>query len=140
MKWNRFLNIPDEESREIISQIENNHYYLDYSVNPYMLSVVCFYFGHDLGSITQRFINTLVDRMLKNNRSADPVIYDVLMNIVIILQDVAGETVTNGNPHFSRKNLDKYLRKGIDKTDLTEEDIEVYIERLHEIFVTEVGL
>lgn len=140
LKWNRFSNIPDEESREIINQIEDNHYYLDYSVNPYMLSVVCFYFGHDLGRITQRLINTLVGKMLKNNRSADPVIYDVLMNIVIILQDVAGETVTNSNPHFSRKNLDKYLRKWIDKTDLTEEDIEAYIERLHEIFVIEVGL
>lgn len=140
LKWNRFSNIPDEESREILNQIEDNHYYLDYSVNPYMLSVVCFYFGHDLGSITQRFINTLVDRMLKNNRSADPVIQDVLMNIVKILQDVAGETVTNGNPHFSRQKLDKYLSKLIDKTDLTEEDIEAYIERLHEIFVTEVGL
>lgn len=140
LKWNRFSSIPDEESREILHQIEDNHYYLDYSVNPYMLSVVCFYFGHDLGSITQRFINTLVDRMLKNNRSADPVIQDVLMNIVKILQDVAGETVTNGNPHFSRQKLDKYLSKLIDKTDLTEEDIEAYIERLHEIFVTEVGL
>lgn len=140
LKWNRFSNIPDEESREIINQIENNHYYLDYSVNPYMLSVVCFYFGHDLGSITQRFINTLVDRMLKNNRSTDPVIQDVLMNIVKILQDVAGETVTSGNPHFSRQKLDKYLSRLIDKTDLTEENTEAYIERLHEIFVTEVGL
>ena len=140
LKWNRFSNIPDEESHEILNQIESNHYYLDYSVNPYMLSVVCFYFGHDLGSITQRFISTLVDRMLKNNRSADPVIQDVLMNIVKILQDVAGETVTNGNPHFSRQKLDKYLSKLIDKTDLTEEDIEAYIECLHEIFVTEVGL
>lgn len=140
LKWNRFSKIPDEESREVLNQIEDNHYYLDYSVNPYMLSVVCFYFGLDLGSITQRVINTLVDKVLTNNRSADPVIQDVLMNIVKILQYVAGETVTNGNPHFSRQKLDKYLRKLIDKTDLTEEDIEAYIDRLHEIFVTEVGL
>ena len=134
-KW-----IPDENSREIIDQIEKNHFYLDYSVNPYMLSVVCYYFGRNLGDITQRFINTLVDRMLKNNRSADLVIYDVLMNIVKILQDIAGETVIYGNPHFSRQKLNQYLRKLIDKTDLTENDIEAYIERLHEIFVTEVGL
>ncbi len=140
LNWHRFLRVPNEESREILAQIESNHYYLDYSVNPYMLSVVCFYFGHDLGGITQRFINTLADRMLKNNRSADPVLYDVLMNIVKLLQDVAAETVTGGNPHFSRQKLDKHLIRLIDKTDLTEQDVEAYVERLHEIFVTQVGL
>jgi len=139
-KWHRFMSIPDEESKAILNQIAENHYYLEYTVNPYMLSVVCFYFGHDLGSITQRFINTLVDRMLKNNRTADPVIQDVLMNIVKIFQEIAGETITTGNPHFSRQKLDRYLNKMIDKTDLSEDAVEEYIERLHEIFVTEVGL
>lgn len=105
-----------------------------------MLSVVCFYFGHDLGSITQRFITYLIDRMLKNNRTADPVIQDVLMNISKILQDIAGETITSGNPHFSRQKLDRYLTKLIDKTELQDSDVEQYIDRLHEIFVTEVGL
>lgn len=141
LKWNRFKrDISGEESRGIIQQIENNHFYQDYSVNPYMLSVVCFYFGRDLGSITQDYITTLVDRMLKNNRNADLVIQDVLYNIVKILQDIAGETVIHDNPHFSRRELEKYLSNMIDKADLLETDIEAYIERLHEIFVTEVGL
>lgn len=139
-KWNRFANINDDDSAEILEQIERNHYYLDYSINPYMLSVVCFYFGHDLGSITQRFITYLIDRMLKNNRTADPVIQDVLMNISKILQDIAGETITSDNPHFSRQKLDRYLTKLIDKTELQDSDVEQYIDRLHEIFVTEVGL
>ena len=62
------------------------------------------------------------------------------MNIIKILQDVAGETVIHDNPCFSRHKLNQYLSKVIDKTDLTENDVEAYIERLHEIFVTEVGL
>lgn len=139
-KWNRFANIPENESKTIMNQIEENHYYLDYSVNPYMLSVVCFYFGHDLGSITQRYISFLVDRMMKNNRTADPVIQDVLMNISKILQDIAGETITEGSAHFSRQKLDRYLSRFIDKGELTEEEFENYIERLHETFITEVGL
>lgn len=148
MKWNRYKwnstsGDPDEESREILKQIEQNHFYMDYSVNPYMLSVVCFYFRYDLGSITQRFINFLIDRMVKinrNDRFTDPIIMDVLMNIGKILQEIAGETVTDANPHFSRRKLNKYLSRQIDKTDLTDEDLEMYIERLHEIFVTQVGL
>lgn len=139
-KWNRFEGISDAESEEILRRIEHNHYYLDYSVNPYMLSVVCFYFGDDLGNITQRFIMTLTDRMLKNNRMIDSVAYDVLMNITKILQDVAGETITDGNPHFSRRKLDGYITRSIGRTDLLEEDVDRYIEQLHEIFVTEVGL
>lgn len=141
-KWNGFLGVPEQESREILEEIERNHYYLDYSVNPYMLSVVCSNFGYDLGSVTQRYIDFLVDRMLKNNRMnrTDPVIQDVLMNIVKILQEIAGETITTGNAHFSRRKLNRYLNKLIDKTDLTDEDIERYLEQLNEIFVTEVGL
>lgn len=140
MKWNRFSNIPEEESLELLEEIRRNHFYQDYSVNPYMLSVVCFYFGHDLGSITQRLITTLVDRMLKNNRSADPVIYDVLMNILKILQEVALETVSTGSPHFSRQKLNRYLHKWIDETGLRQEEIGMVMDRLHEIFITEVGL
>lgn len=142
LKWKRFLD-PDEESSDILMEIEQNHFYLDYSVNPYMLSVVCFYFSYDLGRITQRYISFLTDRMIKINRDdrfADPIIMDVLMNINRILQEVAGETVTNGNPHFSRSNLDKHLKKQINKTDLKQDDVDAYIERLHEIFVTQVGL
>ncbi len=139
-KWNRFLGIPIEESRGIFEQIEKNHFYLDYSVNPYMLSVVCFYFGHGLGSITQRYIGYLVERMKGNHRAADPVIQDVLTNILRILQEVAGETVVSGKPHFSRRELDKYLRRRINKTDIPKEELDHYIEQLHDIFVTEVGL
>lgn len=140
LKWNRFTNIPEEESRALLREIQRNHYYRDYSLNPYMLSVVSFYFGHDLGSITRRFITTLVDRMLKNNRTADPVLYDVLMNILPILQDLALESVKSGKPHFSRSQLDRHLTRWMDKSRLSREEVQGAIDRLHEIFVTEVGL
>ncbi|MDD7732409.1 MAG: hypothetical protein PT957_01505 [Firmicutes bacterium] len=140
LKWKRFTNIPEEESHALLREIQRNHYYRDYSLNPYMLSVVSFYFGHDLGSITRRFITTLVDRMLKNNRTADPVLYDVLMNILSILQDLALESVTAGKPHFSRSQLDRHLTRWMDKDRLSREEVRLAMDRLHEIFVTEVGL
>lgn len=140
LNWNRSSGTPDEKTREMFEQIESNHYYKDYSVNPYMLSVVCVYFGDDLGRITQRLITTLVNRMINNNRPTDLVIHEVLANIVEILQSIAWETVANGRAHFSRRRLDNCLRDAIDETGLTEDEIGAYIERLHEIFVTEVGL
>jgi hypothetical protein len=105
-----------------------------------MLSVVCFYFEYDLSDITQRFIKTLVDRMINTNKNIDDVLHNVLRGVERILQEIAGETITSGNPHFSRQKFNRYLRRKIDKTDLTPEDIDRKIETLHEIFVTEVGL
>lgn len=77
---------------------------------------------------------------LKNNKNMDPIIQDVLRNIVKIMQDIAGETVVNGNSHITRRKIDKYIEKFIDKSELSDEDVERYIERIHEIFVVEVGL
>lgn len=138
--WNRVIEMDNEELTEMLEQIESNHFYLDYSVNPYMLSVVCFYFEYDLSDITQRFIKTLVDRMINTNKNIDDVLHNVLRGVERILQEIAGETITSGNPHFSRQKFNRYLRRKIDKTDLTPEDIDRKIETLHEIFVTEVGL
>ncbi len=147
-KWDKFLGIDYAESKIRLEQVEYNHFYKDYSVNPYMFSVVCFYLGREMTEITQRCIKALVDKMQKNNRTADlknnkemdPIIQDVLRNIVKIMQDIAGETVINGNRHISRRKIDKYIEKFIDKSELSDEDVERYIERLHEIFVVEVGL
>ena len=147
-KWDKFLGIDATESKIRLDQVEYNHFYKDYSVNPYMFSVVCFYLGREMNEITQKYIKALVDKMQKNNRTADlknnrdmdPIIQDVLRNIVKIMQDIAGETVINGNSHISRRKIDKYIEKFIDKTELSDEDVERYIERLHEIFVVEVGL
>ena len=138
--WNRTKGIDFEETEEMISQIEKNHYFLDYSVNPYMLSVVCFYFGFDLGDITQRYINTLSDKIRGSVKTDDTIITNVLMDLVKILQDLAGETVTTGKSHFSRRDLNRYLNRAMNKNELSEEDIAEYIEILHEIFVTGVGL
>lgn len=147
-KWDKFLGIDSDESKTRLEQVEYNHFYKDYSVNPYMFSVVCFYLGREMNEITQKYIKALVDKMQKNNRTADlknnknmdPIIQDVLRNIVKIMQDIAGETVVNGNSHITRRKIDKYIEKFIDKSELSDEDVERYIERIHEIFVVEVGL
>ena len=138
--WNQFVGKEEQDPEELVEQIESNHYYLEYSVNPYMLSVVCANFGYDLSSITRKFIDYAVDRMIRNYTSADYVIYDVLRGVERILQEIAGETITSGNPHFSRKKFDRYLSRQIDKTELTDADVDKIIAQLHEIFVTEVGL
>lgn len=139
-KWVAIRNIDAEITNELLELIETNHYYLDYATNPYMLSVICAHPGHDSTTIAQRFITTLIDRMLGNYLYSDYVISNVLTNVERILQDIAGETLTTGNPHFTRQKLARELREEIDTTDLTEKEIERYIDRLHEIFVTAVGL
>ena len=127
-----------KQADEIKAVIRDNHFYRDYSVNPYMLSVVCK--GQSLSSVTADLIDTLVKRMQENNKRADIAVQGVFMKIEEILQQVAMETILDGNRHFSKELLGRYLKEPIDKIGLTEEQIEEYIEMLHGIFVTEVGL
>lgn len=141
MNWNRFVgDRTAEEAKEILSEIEQNHFYRDYSKNPYMLSVVYFNFEHKLSDVTKRYIDYLVNRMLSHNRNADFAVNEVLRYIVQILQEIARETVITGKPHFSRQKLEKYLAERIDRKDLTEREVRANIDKLHQIFVTEVGL
>ncbi len=127
-----------QQAEEMKAVIRNNHFYKDYSVNPYMLSVVCK--GQSLSSVTTDLIDTLVKRMQTNNKKADIEVQSVFMHITEILEEVAIETILDGNPHFSKELLGKNLKKHIDTMCLTEEQIEEYLEMLHGIFVTEVGL
>ena len=138
--WSEILSPDSDLVEEMLGQIKTNHFYRDYSVNPYMLSVVCFYSEYNLSDITQRYIKALLDRMLNTNQRVDDIIYNVLRGVERILQEIARQTVIAGNPHFSRKTLNDYLRKRIDKTDLSPEDVDKKVATLHEIFVTEVGL
>lgn len=139
-QWHRFLQKSAGETDALMDQVRNNHFYRDYAVNPYMLSVVCRYFGNDWGRITQKFITTLVERLLRNNRQTDAETYVVLGNTVEILQTVAAGTVVEGSPRFSRQRLAQQFSRFLEKTDLADHDILERIDRLHEIFVTEVGL
>lgn len=42
LKWDKLLGIDTSDSKIRLDEIEYNHFYKDYSVNPYMFSVVCF--------------------------------------------------------------------------------------------------
>lgn len=138
--WSHINDPYDEITEEILEQIESNHFYRDYSVNPYMLSVVCCNYEFELSHITQKYFKELLDRMINTNQNIDDVLFNVLRGVERILQDIAGQTLISGNPHFSRQKLNSLLRKKLDKTDLSPEDVDQRIETLHEIFVTEVGL
>ena len=139
-KWKRYMGWDPSEAEEILEEIESNHYYMDYAVNPYMLSVVCFYIGYGLNGITDKFVTDLLVRLRKNNRNLDDVSMNVLSQIEKILQNIATDTVISGNPHFSRIKLKEAFSKYIDGKELTEEEINVCIEKLNEIFAMEVGL
>ena len=136
--------VSKSDTAALLDQIDNNHFYQDYSVNPYMLSVICYHFGKGLGDNTQRFISTLVAKMSNlnssNRRFRDDIIQTVLMDVEKILQDIAGETVLNCDPHFSRVRLNKYIARFIDRTEITEQQFEDYINILHEFIVVAVGL
>jgi hypothetical protein len=138
-KWNRFRGRSEQDSQKLLQQITTNRYYQDFSLNPYMLSVVCYDYGHEPSYIIEKYIKFLSERLLRNNRTGDQ-IEMVLMNIVKILQTMAAESVISGNPIIPRQKLDRSLRHEIDKTDLSPGDIDDYIERLHEILTAEVGL
>lgn len=138
--WQPIIDPNNEITEEILEQIKSNHFYRDYSVNPYMLSVVYCNYEDELGHITQKYFKELLDRMIRTNQYIDDVLFNVLRGVERILQDIAGQTLISGNPHFSRQKLNLLLRKKLDKTDLSPEDVDQKIATLHEIFVTEVGL
>lgn len=130
----------NSEADEMMAHIKKNHFYEDYSVNPYMLSVVCEYIGEKLGTITKRLIDTLVRRMKENNRNAEIEIQGVFSHITDILQDVAVETVIANNAHFSKALLGSKIKSQLDTSEITIEQAEEFLETLHSIFITEVGL
>lgn len=138
-KWSKIRFNEQTYVDKMISEITTNHFYQDFSVNPYMLSVLYYNLGLNLAIITQKYIQYLVDRLLRNNRTGDQVEV-VLHNIVKILQVIASDTVLSGNPIIYRQRLDRYLRREIDRSELTNEEVDEHIDRLHEILIAEIGL
>ena len=142
MKWKSRVESHDalESSRYLISKIRTNHFLQEYAVNPYMLSVICYDSSLDLSRITQTYIASLVQRMAENNSRQDWAIQSVLRRMEKVLQELAVETIVQGTPHFSASMLDAHLRTKMDTAELADGQVNSFIERLHEIFVTEVGL
>ncbi len=130
----------DTEADEMMNLIKKNHFYEEYSVNPYMLSVVCDCMGERLGYITRKLIETLVRRMRENNRNADLTIQGVFSHITEILQEVAIETILDNNAHFSKDLLASKIATRIDLDEISSREAEHFLDTLHSIFVTEVGL
>lgn len=125
---------------EVLTRFKENHFYHDYSVNPYMLSVVCAQLGANFSEITNKLMETLIARMQANNSRESFEIQDVLSNIRDILQTIAMETVLYNRSSFTSFELSEKLREHMDTSDMTQEQIDSNIKKLHSIFVTEVGL
>ncbi len=139
-RWSAFRHTSEEEIRAIYSEMENNHFYRDYSSNPYMLSVICFYFGKQLHEITRGFIGQLLDRTKNSASGTNEIIEDVLSSLESILEETAGITILRKDKKITSSQLDTLIARRIDSTELSKEDLEEYIRRLHEIFVMGVGL
>lgn len=152
-RWNRNVRATAPEQVDmLLRQISSNHYLQEFAKNPYMLSVLCNFAGHDLGDITRRLIATLLEKMRQNNliasnytRDDNDIDYWVLQELLDtkvepILQQLAIDTVLSGNSKFSRRALNHLLTEQMDKSDMDTSDVERYVNRLHEIFAHEVGL
>lgn len=139
-RWSSFRHTSEEEIQAIFSEMENNHFYRDYASNPYMLSVICFYFGKQLHEITRGFIGQLLNRTKNSAAGTNEIIEDVLSSLEPILEETAGITILRKDKKITSGQLDTLIARRIDSTELRKEDLEEYIRRLHEIFVMGVGL
>lgn len=137
-KWCNEEQVTAEEN---LARFKENHFYDEYSQNPYMLSVVCSLFGTNLARITGELMDTLINRMLINNqREKNLDVQDVLYNIREILRSVAIDTVLEDKHSFSEGYLSSIIKKRLDTEDMPDEVIAQCIEKIFSIFVTEVGL
>lgn len=146
LNWNKYFDkfSAEERTDEMMAELASNHFYSEYAINPYMLSVSCFYFQQGFNLITQKFIDALIRRVTQSYQSrlegSSSVVQIVLANMRQLLQELAGETVLNDTPKFSEATLVTHIRRRLASIELSERDIEHYAKELQEAFVTGVGL
>lgn len=139
--WNTgYYHKTQAETERLLYQVENNHFCHHYAVNPYMLSVMCSEMGKGFDEIMRSYTKTLSELMHDKTRLEPMEIQGVLISMQDILEDIAGETVLNHQSSFSRSRLESYLRRQLKDNLLTDKKVDAYIERLHEIFATVIGL
>ncbi len=139
--WNYIFNQKSRTDTEaLLEAIDTNHFCLECAVNPYMLSVICVRFEMGMEEITQLYMHTLSELMLSKTRRESLEVQGVIGYMDKILEDIAGETVLNNQPHFSRQKLNSYLKNRLTSEGLTDQEIDSSIERLHEIFATVIGM
>lgn len=142
INWGQFYSKSPKQIDELIASMEQNHFFAEFAINPYMLSVICANTGSDYDRITHVLVNTLIDKTQRNYREKDEIVRDILFGqgIRTILQGIALKTIVDNNPHFSTDTLSKHIRQQITDDELTNEQIDRSIRKLHELFVTAVGL
>lgn len=142
--WDKFINMTPEEKEIMMHKIEINHCYREYAVNPYMLSVMCFYFKHSLSDISSRYIQFLVENMMRKNRGECDEIQHVLTNITVMLQKIANSTIVTGVPYFKKKHLEDYIINSLEEIDyfpdISDVEKRKMLEKIQEILVISVGL
>ena len=140
--WNRYYRRGETglQTQQLLEELENNHFCREYACNPYMLSVMCGNFDKGFDTLTKTYIDAL-SKLVKMKTSKEPQpVQDVLNYMRSILEEIAGVTVLEHQPHITRELLDQYLSKYLNNDELTQEQKNGYMERLHEIFVTVIGL
>lgn len=137
--WAKFF--PQNNPEEIIAEINRNHYFTEFSENPYMLSLLCAYNGKELGHIiSDNLVPTLLDKMIGNHRNDPPVIQAVLEDMSGILLVIAIRMLMNGKETIERSTIASYIRSYIDKTDRSDDEISKITRTVLDILVVDVGL
>ncbi len=131
----------DRTVDEVFDFFRDNHFYSAYSVNPYMLSVACSSYdkGENLGDITKKFINTLIERMRSNHSSEDYEVQGVFSEIKAILKEVATSDVIKHRKIIDREFLRGQIRGKL-SPQIDPEKRDEILDRLLDIFVTEAGI
>ncbi len=136
-----WYNGEDRSPEEVFDYFRKNHFYSAYSVNPYMLSVACNSYdkGENLGDITKKFIDTLIERMRANHAGEDYTVEGVFSEVKDILKEVAAYDVIK-----HRKVIDKDVIRGQIRgkmsVEIDADEVEGILDRLLEIFITEAGI
>lgn len=137
----RWHNEDEISPEELLVKFKENHFYDEYSQNPYMLSVVCSQFGANLTRITTELMETLIRRMQANNSGEKSYeVQDVLNNIRDILRTVAIDTLLENKHTFNESYLSTVIKEYLDVTDMEPDEIVKNLKKIYSIFVTEVGL
>lgn len=140
--WGHYLNEEPQEIQRQIRSFDENHFCQEFSVNPYMISVLCSKRGAAYDKITQEFISTLVSKTRTNYRVKNDLVNDILQSskLLTILQNIALNTIRDGSEHFSSQALERELVSKLQDEELTQDMIDDALRQLHEILISAVGL
>ncbi len=122
----------------------NNHYFLELSANPYMLSFICNASGAKINVVTDKLISAILYYRTKS--AANMLENDSLQSffnskqIKEVLQDLALHTVQLSKSNFPMELLSEHFMASVSDLELTDSELDFCYETMISLFTTSVGL